>query len=162
MVDIISDPEILSQEQIELTPEQRVAHLRAELGRREMSRRYYSEYLAYVQGTQWKRTRMSEYIATKVQAFLDSKTGNAYDILLIDTPPQHGKSMTVTETLPSWYMGKHPNHRVIIASYDSDFADKFCRRNKEKIRDFGSTVFNIQSVTLIVPLSSSSAMAKEG
>ncbi len=144
MVDIISDPEVLAEEQIELTPEQRIAHLKAELGRRELSRRYYSEYLAYTQGTQWKRTRMSEYIATKVQAFLDSKTGNAYDILLIETPPQHGKSMTVTETLPSWYMGKHPTHRVIIASYDSDFADKFCRRNKEKIRDFGSTVFNIQ------------------
>ena len=79
-----------------------------ELAQRELARRSFAEYLAYVQGRMWKRTRMVEFLAGRVQAFLETETGHAYDILLIETPPQHGKSMTVTESVPSWYLGKHP------------------------------------------------------
>ena len=76
--------------------------LNAEMARRELARRWYAEYLPYVHGKNWKRTRMSAYLASQVQAFLEEDTGNAYDILVIETPPQHGKSMTLTESLPSW------------------------------------------------------------
>ena len=116
---------------------------RAELARRELSRRYYREYLAYAHGESWKKTGMSSFVADRVQAFLEAETDSAYDILLIESPPQHGKSMTVTESLPSWYLGKHPEHRVIIASYDSDFAERFCRRNKEKLKSCGGRLFQV-------------------
>ena len=66
------------------------------------------------------------------------------DILVIETPPQHGKSLTITESLPSWYLGKYPTRKVILASYNDDFAERFCRRNKEKIRQFGDKLFHIQ------------------
>lgn len=104
----------------------------------------YGEYLSRVHGPLWKPTRMSALIAQRVQSFLESDTGHAYDILIIETPPQHGKSMTVTESLPSWYLGNNPEAGVIIASYDSDFAQRFCRRNREKIRDFGEELFGIR------------------
>ena len=117
--------------------------LYAESMRREVAKRSYADYLAYVHGKLWKRTRMSTYIAQRVQEFLEADTGHAYDILVIETPPQHGKSMTVTESLPSWYLGKYPFNSVIIASYNKDFADKFCRRNKEKIRAVGADLFGI-------------------
>ena len=74
--------------------------INGEIARRELARRRYSEYLAYVHSG-WKKTRMSSYIADRVQRFIEAPSGNAYDILVIETPPQHGKSMTVTETLPS-------------------------------------------------------------
>ena len=93
-----------------------------ELAQRELARRSFAEYLAYVQGRMWKRTRMAEFLAGRVQAFLETETGHAYDILLIETPPQHGKSMTVTESVPSWYLGKHPEARIIMASYNEGFA----------------------------------------
>lgn len=117
--------------------------IKLELVRRELARRRYIEYLAYVSGDDWKRTRFVEYIANAVQNFLETKTGNAYDILLLETPPQHGKSMSVTEALPSWALGKHPNWRVILASYNDDTAERFARRNKEKIREYGKTIFGI-------------------
>lgn len=115
----------------------------AELARRELARRFYCEYLPYVQGKTWKKTRMSQYISTRVQDFLEAETGHAYDILVIETPPQHGKSITVTETVPSWYLGKHPNNRVIVACYDSDFAERFCRRNKDKLKEYGDNLFGV-------------------
>ena len=118
--------------------------LLAELARRELARRYYSEYLAYAYGDSWIRTRLSSFLARKIQSFIETDTGHAYDILIIECPPQHGKSMTVSESLPSWYLGKHPTENIILASYDSDFAERFCRKNKEKVKSCGRNLFGIE------------------
>ena len=115
-----------------------------EMARRELARRYYSEYLAYSYGDSWIRTRLSSYLAQRIQNFIETDTGHAYDILIIECPPQHGKSMTVSESLPSWYLGKHPERNIILASYDSDFAERFCRKNKEKIKNVGRHLFGIE------------------
>lgn len=117
---------------------------KAELARRELARRRFKRYLALVQGPQWVRTALSSYLANRIQAFLEAETGHAYDILVIETPPQHGKSMTVTESVPSWYLGKHPESRIIMASYNEEFAERFLRRNKEKLRRFGKNLFGIE------------------
>lgn len=118
--------------------------IHAEMAQRELARRWYSDYLPFVHGRNWKTTRMSRYLATEVQAFLEADTGNAYDILVIETPPQHGKSMTLTETLPSWVMGRFPEWRIILGSYNDESADRFSRRNKEKVRAFGATLFGVR------------------
>ena len=110
-----------------------VAQIRAELARRELARRDFGEYLAYTNGRSWKRTRFGNYLAREVQNFIQADTGNAYDILVIEAPPQHGKSMHVTEALPSWCMGKFPDWRIILASYNDETAERFARRNKEKV-----------------------------
>ena len=121
-----------------------IREIRAELARRELARRNYIDYLAYVNGEGWKRTRFAEYVARQLQEFVETETGNAYDILILETPPQHGKSMTVTEALPSWCMGRHPDWRVILASYNDDTAERFARRNKEKVGAFGEILFGIR------------------
>ncbi len=122
---------------------ERIREMAAEMAKRELSRRYYAEYLAYVQGEDWIRGRFSEFLAARVQEFIEAETGNAYDILLIETPPQHGKTACVTETLPSWYLGKWPSKRVILASYNETTAQRFCRRNREKLTQFGAALFGV-------------------
>ena len=57
--------------------------------------------------------------------------------------PTHN-SQTITETLPSWYIGKHPNKRVIEISYNKEFAIRFGRRNKRKIVEYGKEIFGIE------------------
>lgn len=121
-----------------------LAILNAELAQRELARRSYAEYLAYTNGKMWVRTRFSEYLAREVQEFVEADTGNAYDILLIESPPQHGKSQAITEALPSFCLGRHPNWRVILASYNDETAERFARRNKEKIRNFGNALFGVE------------------
>lgn len=115
----------------------------AELARRELARRDYGAYLALTQGRGWKETALSRYLARAVQTFLEADTGHAYDILLIETPPQHGKSTAVTETLPSWFLGRWPEKRVIVAGYSDEFAERFCRRNREKLQQFGPDLFGV-------------------
>jgi len=115
--------------------------LYGELAARELARRNYASYLAYVH-PDWIPTRMSTFLANKVQEFIETPTGNAYDILVIEAPPQHGKSMTISESLPSWYLGKYPTARIIEASYNEETAERFARRNKEKIKQFGAILFS--------------------
>ena len=116
----------------------------AELARRELARREYGEYLAMSQGKGWCRTALSCFLAREIQDFLETDTGHAYDILVIETPPQHGKSSAVTETLPSWYLGRWPERRVIVAGYSEDFAERFCRRNREKLQRWGRDLFGVE------------------
>ena len=118
--------------------------IKRELARREMARRSYGDYLSYVNGATWRRTRFSDYLASEIQKFVETDTGNAYDILVIESPPQHGKSMTVTESAPSYFLGRHPNWRVILASYNDETAERIARRNKEKITNYGESLFGVK------------------
>lgn len=123
-----------------MTNEEKVARA---LARRKLAVVSFKRYLPYVHGKGWERTRMSEYLADKVQSFIEDDTGHSYDLLVIETAPQHGKSTTITETLPSWYMGRYPRNRVILASYNDDTAERFARRNKEKLKKFGRILFDV-------------------
>lgn len=120
------------------------ARIRAELASRELARRHYIDYLSFVNGESWKHTRFAEYIAQTIESFIEADTGNAYDILVLETPPQHGKSTTVTEALPSWVLGRHPDWRIIIASYNDETAERFARANKDKVSRFGVNLFGVE------------------
>lgn len=75
--------------------------LRKEMASRELARRSFRHYLYYVHGAQWKRTRMSDFLADKVQEFVETDTGNAFDILVIETSPQHGKLCANSTPVPT-------------------------------------------------------------
>ena len=107
-------------------------------------RESYGAYCYFVHNGKWIDTHFHKFLADKIQDFVETETGNPYDILVLSCPPQHGKSMTVTETFPSWYVGKYPDRRCIIACYNDDFAGKFGRRNKGKIEEYGRHIFNIK------------------
>ncbi|MBQ9492275.1 MAG: terminase family protein, partial [Oscillibacter sp.] len=118
--------------------------IQTELVRRELARRCFAEYLALVHRPGWISSRFSVFLANEAQRFIESDTGNAYDILLLETPPQHGKSMTVTESLPSWYMMRYPERRLILSSYNEESAERFSRRNREKLQQWGGALFGVE------------------
>ena len=100
-------------------------------------------------------TKFHKYLCDQVQEFLDTPTTKALEILLLSVPPRHGKSFTVTETLPSWFLGNNPTSNVIIASYESSFAEAFSRRNRDKFNTFVQDIWdnskpntNVQGVSL--------------
>lgn len=64
--------------------------------------------------------------------------------LVICMPPRHGKSMTVSETFPSYFIGKNPARRVIEVSYGSSLAQKFGYANRQKVDEFGEEVFGVK------------------
>lgn len=91
----------------------------------------------------WKPSRFHQDLCDRVQEFIEKPTDKAFEIMIINTPPQHGKSTTITETLPSWYLMKHPDESVIQVSYGDDLAERFGKRNLEKVKEHGH-IFGVE------------------
>ena len=64
--------------------------------------------------------------------------------VLLSVPPRHGKSETVTRTLPSWFIGRNPDKNAILTAYNADLAEKFNDANRQKTREFGKDIFGIE------------------
>lgn len=108
---------------------------------RRKARKDYATYVALA-NPGFYTTHFHKFLCDEIQEFLEHPCENGVmDILLLSVPPQHGKSYTVTETLPSWYLGKHPTDGVIIAGYESTFAESFSRRNRDKYNTIVQEVF---------------------
>lgn len=108
---------------------------------RRKARSDYGTYVALA-NPGFYMSHFHRYLCDEIQRFLEAPcTNGAMDILLLSVPPQHGKSYTVTETLPSWFLGKHPTDAVIIAGYESSFAESFSRRNRDKFSTIAQEVF---------------------
>lgn len=101
----------------------------------------YVDYVQLVHDGMWKKSRFGRFLCDEVQRFVEAETDHPYDIMILNVPPQTGKSMTVTGTLPSWYLGKYQHGKVIEISYNTDYARQFGRQNREKIREYGQQVF---------------------
>lgn len=101
-----------------------------------------NEYRAYVELVHHGRWQNARHLNFLCKLLEEVERGELLR-LIISMPPRHGKSMTVTQTFPSWFIGKNPERRVIEVSYSNELARKFGRENKRKIEEFGQELFNI-------------------
>ena len=56
--------------------------------------------------------------------------------LLIQLPPRHSKSETGSVWTPIWLLNARPDRRVILASYEADFAATWGRRARNLIEEY--------------------------
>ncbi len=85
----------------------------------------------------WIPSKFHKYLCRTIQEFVEKETDKAFEILIVNTPPQHGKSESVTATFPSWYVMRNPDKNVIQVSYGDDLSRKFGLQNLNKVREFG-------------------------
>ena len=104
----------------------------------------YLLYLKYVHGEDYKITHFHALLGKLVQKVVEKVEKGEKVRLLISVSPQHGKSMLITETLPSWFLGRNPDSRCIITAYNADIAEKFGDRNRQKVKEHGKRVFDIE------------------
>jgi hypothetical protein len=107
---------------------------------RNFARDDYSFYLEYVHRGRYKPAAHHDLIAEKMQRIIDGSLKK----LMIFMPARHGKSMSVTESFPSYFLGRYPRKRVIAVAYGDTLARKFGRKNREKIEEYGKEVFGIE------------------
>ena len=107
---------------------------------RERSATDFRAYVEYVHRGRWRPARHLNLICGRLNALERGELTR----LIITMPPRHGKSMTVTESFPSWFIGRKPDRRVIEVSYGDKFAQKFGRANRRKIEEFGEELFGIK------------------
>ena len=60
------------------------------------------------------------------------------DVLVIDQPVRHGKTELCSRWTPAWYLSRFPERRVLLASYEADFAATHGRRVRELIIEHGA------------------------
>lgn len=54
--------------------------------------------------------------------------------LVINMPPRRGKTVLASELFVSWYLGRHPNHDVILGTLSQTFADSLGRKVRNAIQ----------------------------
>lgn len=55
--------------------------------------------------------------------------------LCVTLPPRHGKTRLISQLFASWYVGKHSDHDVILASYGSELAEGNSRAVRTLVTD---------------------------
>lgn len=102
----------------------------------------YINYLKYV---------YPDYIVTKFHALLGNiaqsvveKIENGQKVkICISCPPQHGKTRAITETLPSWFIGRNPELRCIVTGYNADVAERIGNNNRQLMKQYGKDLFGL-------------------
>ncbi len=107
---------------------------------KEAARNSYRAYVEYVHKGRWKPAPHLELICNALE---DVERGVLLRLLL-SLPPRHGKSMSVTETFPSWFIPRLSERRVMEVSYGDSLAKRFGRANRRKIEEFGDDLFGVR------------------
>lgn len=83
-----------------------------------------------------------KFIADKIQNAIENESKRR-KLLIISTPPRHGKSELVSKHTPSWFLGNYPKKRVILASYGSDLANEFSDKARNVFSEWGPVLWNV-------------------
>jgi predicted phage terminase large subunit-like protein len=67
----------------------------------------------------------------KLGEIFDQIVSGELQFVIINAPPQHGKSTSASELLPAYWLGRRPNDPVAIASYNADLAHSKSRKARE-------------------------------
>jgi hypothetical protein len=73
------------------------------------------------------------------KAFVRIANGERMRVLL-NMPPRHGKSARAARWAPLWYLARHPDHRIMIASYAAKLAEGHGRWIRDNIRAHGDRI----------------------
>lgn len=57
--------------------------------------------------------------------------------VMLSTPPRHGKSELTSYWFPLWFLARNPTKKIILCSYEADFAAHWGRRVRDAINLFG-------------------------
>lgn len=94
--------------------------------------------------TNFKVAMMEQYTRAPHLDYLDRalmevvrfiETGKGIQRLIVEMPPRHGKSLTVSQYLPAWFLGRNPHRRVILASYSASLAEYHARVARNLVQD---------------------------
>jgi predicted phage terminase large subunit-like protein len=63
---------------------------------------------------------------------------------MVFMPPRYGKSEFISRYSTAWILGKFPDTRIILASYEADFAATWGRKSRDLLEEHGPSLFGIR------------------
>lgn len=93
--------------------------------------RAYDDFYTYrqVMNPRMKTSWFTMDLALHLQQFYFDHVAGKRPILVICTPPQHGKSLNVIDLI-AWMVGRDPSLKVIYTS----FSDRLCLRANKRMQ----------------------------
>src|SRR4029453_6859515 len=91
----------------------------------------------------WLPARHLTYLDNAITESIEAAGRGELEGLVVSMPPQHGKSELCSKFLPAWYLGRHPDRRVILCSYEADFAASWGRKARDLLEQHGR-LFGVQ------------------
>lgn len=86
---------------------------------------------------------MAPHLKLLSQKIIDVVTGRI-PRLIVTMPPRHGKSELISRFTPAWFLGTHPDSKVILASYSDTFAASWGRAARDVMEEVGQQVFGVK------------------
>lgn len=109
----------------------------AKEAQKELARRNYADFFSYA--VNMNPLPHQKYIAPYLQRIANGERL----FIIVELPPQHGKSTFITETFPAYYLMKNPDKLAMVVSYSEELFKKFGRKNREKFRLYSDELFNL-------------------
>jgi len=106
----------------------------AELLRRREARRQLAAYINFT-SPKYKQSGFSASVCAALDMFLDDMQAGKRPILILQAPPQHGKSEIVSRKLPAYILGRFPDWRVGAASYSDELANAMAQDVRRNLAD---------------------------
>lgn len=93
----------------------------AELHTRRKARAHLHDYITYTTRN-YKPSLFSRSVCASIDKFIEDVNAGKRPILVLQAPPQHGKSEMVSRKLPAYMLGRFPDWRILTASYSDELA----------------------------------------
>jgi len=77
------------------------------------------------------------------ETLVEAIAGTLPPRIIFEAPPRHGKSEMVSKYTPAWYVGTFPDRRVMLASYEAEFAATWGRKSRNILEAVGQPVFGV-------------------
>ena len=98
----------------------------AELLTRRRARQSVAAYIRYTM-TAFKWSGFSDAVCAALDRFIEDVQAGKRPILVLQAPPQHGKSEIVSRRLPAYLLGRFPHLRIGAASYSDELANSMAQ-----------------------------------
>ena len=93
-----------------------------------------------VSNNQWYPAEHLLILSDKLVEIADGKIKR----LMVTVPPRHGKSELISKYFPAWYLGHKPDNRVILSSYEADFAATWGSKARNILTEHGDEMFGVR------------------
>jgi predicted phage terminase large subunit-like protein len=93
-------------------------------------------FAEHASGGKWVRSPHLDLLAEKLAA-LENGTARV-PRLIVNMPPRHGKSEFISHWFPIWCLARNSARKIILISYEHDFAASWGRRVRDWVRDVGN------------------------
>lgn len=107
--------------------------------RYELARRFYKQYFL-LSNPGYKIMPHINLIMDKLQKIIDGEQ----HYYIFEMPPRHGKSATISETFPSYFISKNPDKEVMMVSYSAELSLDFGRKNRRKFSEMADKIFGLK------------------